>query len=82
MDFGTDFTDLMKRKGGVYPWFRSAGLGYFYGTDITDPNNEDWKGVCNQVGTKTNPEMQSFLLPTQNPFPHSIDYGFPSVDQR
>ena len=39
----------MKRKGGVYPWFRSAGLGYFYGADITDPNNEDWKGVCNQV---------------------------------
>ena len=68
MDFGTDFTDLMKRKGGVYPWFRSAGLGYFYGTDITDPNNEDWKGVCNQVGRNqpgnaiifiTNPESVS-----------------------
>ena len=63
-DFGMDFTDVMKRKGGVYPWFRSAGLGYFYGADITDPANEDWKGVCNQVRTQPSlTQVQNWFLP-------------------
>jgi len=49
LNFGTDFTDVMKRRGGVYPWFRSAGLGYFYGGDIKDRQDDGWKGVCAQL---------------------------------
>ena len=49
LNFGTDFTDVTKRRGGVYPWFRSAGLGYFYGGDIKDRQDDGWKGVCAQV---------------------------------
>ena len=50
MDFGMDATDIMKRRGGVYPWVKSAGLGYFFGHDDTVPiGRADTGTVCDQV---------------------------------
>ena len=50
MDFGMDATDIMKRRGGVYPWVKSAGLGYFFGHADTVPiGRADTGTVCDQV---------------------------------
>ncbi len=40
--------NTMKRRGAVYPWMRSAGLGYFYGAErLPSERHEDgFKGVC------------------------------------
>jgi hypothetical protein len=43
--------NTLKRKGAVYPWMRSAGLGYFYGAERIDAD-EDFKGICSQIAPK------------------------------
>ncbi len=44
-DFGMDLTNMMERKGNVYPYVKSAGLGYGYGHRKTD----EFDGVCSQL---------------------------------
>ena len=46
MDFGVDVTNGMTRKGAVYPFAKSAAIGYGYG----HRREEEFDGVCSQVG--------------------------------
>ena len=45
LDFAADSTGVMERKGNVYPFFKSATLGYGYG----DKKEDEFDGVCSQV---------------------------------
>ncbi|TRY78347.1 hypothetical protein TCAL_13572 [Tigriopus californicus] len=45
MDMTTDATNVMSRKGAVYPFAKSAALGYGYG----DKKADEFDGVCSQV---------------------------------
>ena len=45
LDFAADTTGVMERKGNVYPFVKSATLGYGYG----HKSDEEFDGVCSQV---------------------------------
>ncbi len=45
VDIGMDLTGMMEKKGNVYPFVKSAGMGYAYGHEKEDGFN----GVCQQV---------------------------------
>ncbi len=40
-----DLTGAMEKKGNVYPWAKSAGMGYAYG----HRRDDGFGGVCEQV---------------------------------
>ncbi len=40
-----DLTGTMEKKGNVYPWVKSAGMGYAYGHKKED----GFDGVCQQM---------------------------------
>jgi hypothetical protein len=41
MDFTADVTNIMKRRGNVYPLIRAAGIGYYDGSTATRRYGED-----------------------------------------
>ena len=59
MDLGVDMTSkyAMSRKGVVYPWVKSGVIGYGYGHK-RDKDDEDYNGVCSQVGQISNVPSQ------------------------
>ncbi len=47
VDLGMDLTGGMERKGNVYPYAKSVGMGYAYGHERSD----GFDGVCAQVNS-------------------------------
>ena len=55
MDFTTDTTDIMDRKGNIYPLAKAAGLGYGIGhKKMVWEEDGDMQGCCTaQIGKST-----------------------------
>jgi len=55
-----DYTDIMDTKGPIYPFIRSATLGYGYGDEVDDRDG-DFEGVCKNLGNKCPDSMWDHL---------------------
>ncbi len=49
MNAVVDYTNIMDTDGPVYPFVRSATLGYGFGNEV-DERDDSFQGVCENLG--------------------------------